>query len=165
MLAFFLTWACAPKTPGATTPAASGDVAGVAEDVAMALPAWEGFQVYPSPPQIVVLPTENRTKFDVNTELATTKLVNGLIQVSGEHFEVVDPEIWSARGETPPEAGVLLLHSDVRSQPVAAADGRAAVQILVTYRLVESDTARAVWASDFEWMKVKGKDGYVAVNP
>lgn len=161
LLCLLLAFACAAKPPGATTPAASGDVAGVADNVVADLPMWEGFARYETPPKIVVLPTENHTKFKVDTQLATTKLVNGLIRVSGEHFDVVDPETWAAR---PPDAepmpGMLMLHSEVRSLPADGGDGRPAVQVLMTYRLVESDTARAVWAADFEWTKVKGKEGY-----
>lgn len=161
---FFLAFSCAHKPPGAKTPAASGDVSGVAEQVATALPTWEGFAQYASPPRIVVLPTENHTKFDVDTELATTKLVNGLIRVSGEHFDVIDPVSWAAQEEAPVEPGLLMLQSEVRATPSDEGEGRPAVRVLVTYRLVESDTSRAVWASDFEWTKVKGKAGFEALS-
>ena len=137
---------------------------GVADQVATALPAWEGFTQYSERPRIVVLPTQNHTKFDVDTVLATTKLVNGLIRVSGETFDVIDPQTWAQRTEEGADTqGLLLLQSDLRATPTDDGSGGAAVQVLVTYRLVEADSARAVWASDFEWTKVKGPDGYEAV--
>ena len=175
-----LALACASKPPGVVTPAAAADVIGVVDQVAEALPAWQGFATYEPRPSIVVMPTENHTKFDVDTTLATTKLVNELIQVSGSQFDVVDPEAWTARQaavaeaeaaatkkkKEEPEAAAtsfLLLHSELRTTTTDAGDGRPATHVLVSYRLVEQDTDRAVWASDFEWTRVKGKDGYEPV--
>ena len=157
---FILIFSCAPKVPGAHTPAPERDISMVASQVATTLPSWEGFASYKTPPRIVVQPTENLTKFDVDTQLATTKLVNGLIQVSGDQFDVIDPETWAKRESKKVEPGLLFLQSDVRSTPTDAGDGRMAVQILVTYRLVEAESALALWASDFQWIKVKGKEGY-----
>lgn len=164
ILVFCLAFSCAKKAPGATTPAAAGDVSGVALQVAEQLPTWEGFAQYTARPRIVVLPTENHTKFDVDTQLATTKLVNGLIRVSGEQFDVIDPDAWAEQEEPPEDPGILLLQSELRTTATDAGDGTAAVQVLVTYRLVEMQSSRAVWASDFEWTKVKGKAGYSTVE-
>ncbi|MEN0068132.1 MAG: hypothetical protein AAGA48_38765 [Myxococcota bacterium] len=182
--------ACGPKLPGTTAPASATDLGLVADQVVDQLPAWPGFDEFKAPPHIVVLPTENRTKFDFDTKLATSKLVNGLIGVSGARFDIVDPETWSAR-QAPPKKGapepkpdegqapvadaapsappppkpmLLLLHSEVQSTGTDSGDGRPAVNVLVTYRLVESDSARAIWAWTEEWTKAKGEQGYELVQ-
>ena len=129
------------------------------------------------------MPTENHTKFKFDTKLATAKLVNGLIRNAANRFDVIDPETWAtlaeaakkaakevpAEGEEPamvtaaPEGELLMLHSEVRSTSTAA-DGREAVLVLVTYRLVESGSAKALWAWSTEWTRARGDEGYETVN-
>ncbi|MEM6926859.1 MAG: hypothetical protein AAF602_08035 [Myxococcota bacterium] len=176
--------ACGPKVPGATSPATSSDLGTVAGQVAQQLPAWEGFAGFAEPPHIVVLPTENTTKFKFDSHVATAKLVNGLILRAEGRYDVVDPDTWATLSAAPadppaakpPEdaeasapiedaAEVLVLHSAVQSTETASGDGRSAVHVLVTYRLVESDTARALWGWSSEWVKVKGDDGFELLPP
>ncbi|MEO0603075.1 MAG: hypothetical protein AAF211_16670 [Myxococcota bacterium] len=174
--------ACGPKVPGATSPATSSDLGTVAGQVVQQLPAWEGFAGFEEPPHIVVLPTENTTKFKFDSHVATAKLVNGLILRAEGRYDVVDPDTWATLSAAPASkpaappaadatddaepmptedaADVLVLHSAVQSTETASGDGRSAVHVLVTYRLVESDTARALWGWSSEWVKVKGDDGF-----
>lgn len=173
--------ACGPKIPGATTPASSTDLDIVAADVLNHLPVWEGFDKFTKRPRIVVLPTENQTKFAFDTHVATAKLVNGLIRNSSDRFEVIDPDRWAAQqaaaakaakaGEVVPEPSLpstsgdlLLLYSEVRATKTAAGDGRVAEHVLMTYRLVDSTSARALWAFSTEWTKAMGEEGFEMIG-
>jgi len=172
--------ACGPKIPGATTPATSADLGAVADRVVAELPLWEGFAGFDDAPHVVVLPTDNRTKFKFDSHVATAKLVNGLIRGSRSRFDVIDPETWRVRQAPPkkvpaadaappksgtpvPDGDLLLLHSEVRSTRTTA-EGRVAEHVLVTYRLVESDSARALWGYTMEWTKARGDDGFELVQ-
>ena len=173
LVGLFLSLACGPKVPGATTPATSADLGAVADQVVAKLPSWPGFSDFAEQPHIVVLPTDNLTKFKFDTHVATAKLVNGLIGGSGGRFDVIDADTWRAQ-RTPPKRStaaaeapaeeppplesspaLLLLHSEVRSTETSS-DVGPAVQILVTYRLVEDASARALWAYTLEWTKARG---------
>jgi len=182
-LAILLALSCGPKRGGVTTPASSSELGSVADHVVAALPGWRGFATYAPEPRIVVLPTENRTKFRFDTKLATAKLVNGLIRGAGQRFVVIDPEAWAALraeasaaakaaaaegAEAPPvsvdQGELLMLHSEVRTTDATAEDGREAIHVLVTYRLVEAETARALWAWSTEWTRARGEEGFEAVS-